>query len=115
MKAELGIKLPAPTVSDRDVERLCEWLQGNGWVRGSVLAAQLGINDRLLRAMAEASDGKILSGQAGYRLFDRSTPLEEADRAASWLESQGHKMLKRGAAIRRRFHNYSRDSMRLPA
>ena len=109
MNTELGIIIAGPVVSPEEVEQVCEYLRGKGWLRAAALDAALEFDDRKMRAIAEASDGRILSGQTGYRLFDGSTPLDEADRAAAWLESQGKKMLKRGAAIRRRFHRYAQE------
>lgn len=111
MTTELGFKIAGPAVDAADVDRLCEWLAGAGWVTSRILTARSGGNDRYLRACAEASDGRILSGQNGYRLFDVSTPLEEADRAASWLESQARKMLARAGKIRGRYHRYSREGV----
>jgi len=88
---------------------MCEFLAGKGWLKAAEIAEAKQVDDRKMRVIAEHSDGRILSGQKGYRLFERSTPLEEADRAASWLESQGRKMLLRGAAIRRVYHRYARE------
>lgn len=109
MKTELGLTISGPEVTPEDVQEMARFLAGRGWLRAAEIEAATGVNDRRMRAIAEHSAGRILSGQAGYRLFDRSTPLEEADRAASWLESQGRKMLLRGAAIRRLYHRYARD------
>lgn len=109
MITELGLKIPGPEVAPEEVEKLVEFLRGRGWLRAAEIEAALGTNDRKLRAIAEHSEGRILSGQRGYRLFDRTTPLAEADLAAAWLESQGRKMLLRGAAIRRVYHRYARE------
>lgn len=111
MKTELGLSIAAPTVSQADVDRVREMLAGIGWQRGANLCGALGIDDRTLRAIAEASDGAIISGQQGYRHFDRSTPIGEADRAASWLESQARKMILRASSIRRRIHRYAREQV----
>lgn len=108
MTTELGLRLPAPAVTTADVDRLCAALAGHGWMTAATLRTLHGYNDRELRAIAEASAGRVLSGQSGYRLFDATTPLGEADRAAAWLESQAKKMLGRAAAIRRRVHSYGR-------
>lgn len=104
----LAVKMAAPEVSAEEIEALCTHLRGRAWVLSRDLLQELAIDDRTLRVMAEHSDGRIISGQKGYRLFDGTTPLEEADRAAAWLESQGKKMLLRGAAIRRRYHRFAR-------
>lgn len=109
MKTELGLTIAAPSVTKQDVERVCEMLAGIGWQRGANLCGALDLDDRTLRAIAEASEGAIISGQQGYRLFDRSTPIGDADRAASWLESQARKMILRASSIRRRIHRYARE------
>jgi len=43
----------APAVGDSDVDRLCDWLAGNGWLKASQLCAQLDIDDRTLRAIGK--------------------------------------------------------------
>lgn len=68
------------------------------------IEAQIEIDDRRIRVLAEQSDGRIISGQKGYRVLDRSTSIEEATHSAQWLISQGRKMEKRGLAILRRVH-----------
>lgn len=105
---ELAVKTPKPVITPAEVEHVCRLLyKKQGWVMAKVMEADTGIDDRTLRLAAEHSEGRILSGQKGYRYFDRTTTIEEADRAATWLESQGRKMLKRGGAIRRRMHRYA--------
>lgn len=109
MKTELGLIIAGPEVSAAEVNEMCAYLRGKGWLKAVMIDAATGVDDRKMRVIAEHSEGRILSGQKGYRLFERATPLEEADRAASWLESQGKKMLMRGAAIRRLYHRYARE------
>lgn len=109
MKTELGLIIKGPLVDDLDVQRVTLYLSGREWVRAADLERELNLSDRELRAIAEMSNGDIISGQRGYRLFDRSTPIGEADHAASWLESQARKMILRASAIRRRIHKYGRE------
>lgn len=109
MNTELGLKIPGPEVDPAEVEQMIRFLAGKGWLRAAEIETATQCNDRKMRAIAQHSEGRILSGQQGYRLFDRTTPLEEADRAATWLESQAREMLRRGAAIRRVYHRYARD------
>jgi hypothetical protein len=109
VNTELGLRIPGPEVAPEDVEQMIRFLAGKGWLRAVEIEAATGASDRKMRAIAQHSAGRILSGQQGYRLFDRSTPLEEADRAASWLESQAREMLRRGAEIRRVYHRYARE------
>ncbi len=106
MKTELGLVIHAPAVSDDDIARLCEWLAGKGWVRASEIVPNcIGLDDRMLRAIASASGGRILSGQKGYRIFDDTTPIGEAEHAADWIRSQARKMDKRASEIERLIHN----------
>lgn len=58
---------------------------------------------RIIRAMAEASGGAIISGQLGYKATVHATP-EEIHHATAWLESQGCKMIARAQAIKRKAH-----------
>lgn len=106
MTTEIGIRLKAPVITERDIETLSHCLRGSGWVTAATLSTFF--NDRTLRAIAEASNGRIISGQRGYALMSECTP-EEIDRAASWLESQAKKMLARATAIRRRFHSFGKQ------
>lgn len=105
---ELDFSHRPPQVSGDQVGALCAYLTGKGWVKAAKIEAETEINERLVRRLAEKSDGQILSGQKGYRLFDASVSLEEADHAANWLISQGKTMIRRGVSIRRRFHRFAR-------
>ena len=105
---ELDFSHRPPKVSGDEVDAVCAFLAGKGWVKASQIDDEIDISDRRMRRIAERSDGRILSGQKGYRFFDGSTPIEEADHAAAWLISQGRTMIRRGVAIRRRFHNFPR-------
>lgn len=111
MRLELGMTLQAtgPEVTDAEIEAVCAALHEKGWVLARDLSVTLGVSDRHLRVCAEHSDGRIISGQKGYRIFDRTTPLEDADRAASWLESQAKRMMGRALSIRKRYHRFARD------
>ena len=74
-------------------------LRGRGWLTARAIEAESGLGDRLLRALAEASDGEIISGQLGYRLTCEAT-LAELDAAEGWLRSQAKKMTARAVQIR---------------
>lgn len=49
---------------------------------------------RLVRSMAEHSEGKVIGGQEGYKHVKNAT-LEDVSIAVSVLESQANKMLNR--------------------
>lgn len=108
--AELALKMPAPEVSPEEVETVCEFLKGKGWIKAAAIGEALHIDDRKLRAITEHSDGRILSGPGcpGYKLFDGRTEIGEADLAACRLESQAKHMLNRARAYRTRIHRYAR-------
>ncbi|MDD2763448.1 MAG: hypothetical protein PHE83_05680 [Opitutaceae bacterium] len=109
MTGELALEVSKPVVTPEQVELVASYLRGKGWVKGAVIAEALKIDDRRLRAIAEFSDGRIISGPGcpGYQLFTGEA-LADADLAASRLESQGKRMISRAIAIRRRFHHFPR-------
>ena len=97
-QAELPLKYRTDTRVDP--EPLIAALTGQGWV----LANRLGqFSDRKLRAMAAASNGRIISGQKGYCLTSEAT-LEEVRHASFWLRSQAHEMTRRALQIDRILH-----------
>ena len=56
----------------------------------------------------EHSKTKAALTKETNRLPDATAPIEEADRATTWLESQSKQMLTRAQSIRRRYHQYAR-------
>jgi hypothetical protein len=108
---ELPLRLPAPEVSPEEIERVCAWLRGRGWMRAVEIETALGIDDRRLRAIAEHSEARILSspGRAGYRFFDREA-LPDAERAIHAFGSQIRKMEARRAGYVLRYHNFARSN-----
>jgi hypothetical protein len=109
---ELALDVTKPVVTPEQVELVAGFLRGKGWVKGAVIGTALGLDERRLRAVAEFSDGRILSGPGcpGYRLFTGDA-LADADLAAGRLESQGKRMIQRAIAIRRRFHHFPRATV----
>lgn len=98
--------VPERTVSDsvrQDVHLMVELLRGDGWRSARSLAKFCGWTDRYVRRLAAASDGRIISGQQGYRLTLEATP-EEIAHAADWYRSQARKMIVRSMQIRRLAH-----------
>ena len=80
------------------VTRLVRLLESRcGWVTAKRLAVFA--NDRRLRTLANASGGKIITGQKGYKAARHATP-EEIAHSANWLEHQGKEMLRRARTIR---------------
>jgi hypothetical protein len=84
--------------------------QETDWLTAAQLLVKLGeaptdSKKRQLRELANASDGKIISGQRGYRHIRHAT-LEEIEHAANWLEHQAVQMGARARSIRRLRHTY---------
>jgi hypothetical protein len=82
--------------------------QETDWLTAAQLLQKIGeaptdSKKRQLREIANASQGKIISGQKGYRHIRHATP-EEILHAAAWLEHQAVEMGERAKAIRRAFH-----------
>jgi hypothetical protein len=74
-----------------------EWLSDGNWHTAITFGpARV---DRMLRIVAERSQGRIISGQYGYKLTKYAT-TEEIDHAERWLLSQGRKMIDRAREIR---------------
>lgn len=71
-----------------EADRPCDALRGRGWITAKALGAQNPQwNERHLRRLAEISDGRILSGQTGYKLTVECTP-EELGHATAWLRAR---------------------------
>ena len=91
-----------PDVSKYQVETMIAALRGKGWQTSKELGARKESDKRILRAIAEESEGQIISGQKGYKLTIEAT-LEEIA-STGWLKSQGKKMIARWIAIQRVAH-----------
>ncbi|HWD19103.1 MAG TPA: hypothetical protein VHB20_07475 [Verrucomicrobiae bacterium] len=78
---------------------LVELLKGQDWRTAAELLKAIGHDDtesgrRSLRAVAEASEGRIAGGQKGYKLVDEMT-IEEFKHYRDWMLSQARKMESR--------------------
>jgi hypothetical protein len=91
-----------PEVEKFQVDEMIAALRGREWRTAKDLGAHRESDKRLLRAIAESSEGQIISGQRGYRLTLEATVSEIAETA--WLKSQGKKMIQRWLAIQRVAH-----------
>lgn len=75
----------APKVSPADVDELLEALyRTHAWMTASALGFHTENDKRVLRAIAAASGGHVISGQAGYRLHFEATADESRVALASW-------------------------------
>ena len=82
------------------LDRLIEVLADGRWYQARELKTLLHTSDRKVRQLAEFSDGRVISGQRGYRLLACATN-DEVDHAERWLLSQARRMTERAVEIRR--------------
>lgn len=100
---DLALQAPIPEVTPSEVAELISRLRGRDWQTARDLGAAKESDKRRLRAIAEASEGQIISGQKGYKLTLESTP-EEVAGGTRWLRNQGQKMIQRSVDIQRIYH-----------
>ena len=87
-------------LTEKDTVRLVKTLEDLLiWIKAIELIRITGYSDRSLRFLANASDGRIITGQKGYRAASRATE-DERLHAAAWLESQASHMVCRALKIR---------------
>jgi hypothetical protein len=94
----------APKVLDSDVAKVLQILVGNGWLTSGQIQALTGWHERYVRAVANASRGRVLSypGSPGYKLTIEAAK-EEVD-AADILGHQANEMRRRLIEIRNVFY-----------
>lgn len=72
---------------DVRIERLIELLRGRGWVKREHLARALGVPDRTMRKIKEASEGLVISNsEQGYKLITEASLEEIAHARAEWVK-----------------------------
>ena len=76
-------------------------LRKGGWMTASQISEVAGdrIDDRRIRALAEAAGGWVISGQRGYRHIQHEKAGEIDHCVAAW-ESQARRMLDRSRKTR---------------
>jgi len=85
---------------DPNIKFLVELLTGKGWMTAKEIIAaieektQRQVPDRLVRALASASQGRIAGGQKGYKLVQDMTH-EEYNHWRHWMSSQADEMRRR--------------------
>ena len=89
-------------MADR-VPALIQALSGRGWVKGRDLSRLLDCDDRTVRALAHASQGRVISGQKGYALT-REASVADVQHAANWLRHQAQAMTRRAMRIEQSMH-----------
>ena len=88
----------AATVSASEVEYLVGALRGRGWVVRHHVSRWLDWSDRKLRIAAQASGGRVIGGQRGYRLSTEATAAE-ADHAVASMRSRAREIAHRADEI----------------
>jgi hypothetical protein len=91
-----------PAIKRFHIDQMIAVLRGKGWRTAKDLGARKEADKRVLRAIAESSEGQIISGQKGYKLTIEATVTEISETA--WLKSQGKKMIQRWLAIQKVAH-----------
>ena len=95
---------PPPAVGE--VEALVAWLHANpGFHTARQIHSALDLSDRKIRQLAEAADGRIVSGPGspGY-IHVHHCPAEKIAHIAEALIRQGKLMIRRGFRTRRIAH-----------
>jgi hypothetical protein len=100
---DLEFRAEAPEVTPSEVAELIARLRGHGWQTARDLGANKESDKRRLRAIAEASEGQIISGQKGYKLTLEATPADIESFA--WLRRQAKKNMGRWIRTIRVWHD----------
>jgi hypothetical protein len=93
MDAQLDLSFAKPATDDPQIAVLVEYLHGKGWMTAKAISAGMGWDDRVVRALASASD-EIISypGSPGYKLLSDTT-REEYERYRLARRSQARDMI----------------------
>lgn len=97
----------APKISAEEVNLLIACLRGKGWLTARLISQALSWPDRKIRAVANASEGQVISGQLGYRLTCEAS-IAEIQHATKWMRHQANAMLARVMEIDRVYHGKAR-------
>ncbi len=90
----------APILTPEAVDILLAALSHGEWESARSLSGATGLDDRQLRAARQASGGRVISGQKGYRLTERATLEEIAHAKAAW-RSQARHMIRATIEVER--------------
>jgi hypothetical protein len=84
-----------------EIKQLTEWLETHrGWIKSATITEWLGFDKRQIRAIAEHSNGLILSwpGSPGYCHIKHAS-IDDRQHAVAALCCQANKMLARAMEI----------------
>lgn len=94
------LQLFKPGTEKENVEFLVNLLEGRDWVMARELIQEINeltgrkVTDRCVRGWAEMSEGRIGSGQRGYKLI-RAMTSEEYNHYRNWMTHQADRMRSR--------------------
>ena len=109
MTTQLALDFPrprgkGPKVTQFYINQLIQTLfEHPGWLTATDLGFHTESDKRILRALAAASKGHVISGQAGYRLNFQAT-ADENRVAVNQLKSQHDMLARRIIEIERVYH-----------
>lgn len=100
---------PAPKAAEfsDEITAMTLLLRGRGWVTRKLIERATGWDEKFIRDVAHASEGRIISGNKGYKLFAECTP-EEFSAARGRLKSQVDRMNERIIAMDKMWHRRDR-------
>jgi len=93
-----------PHVIQKQVDAFMLALYGHGWKSSAELGAKTEREKRILRALAEASGGHVISGQAGYKLACEAT-ADEHRTFVNQFKHQIEKMQRRIVESEKVYHS----------
>lgn len=100
MSHQLNLLSSVTDKAEKHAAQVYAALASGDWMTRRQLERLTGLDDRVIRMVAEQSKGRVISGQSGYRLT-KFASVEEIDHAERWLLSQANKMRERAVEIRR--------------
>jgi hypothetical protein len=106
MTTQLEMRFLKPAVADAEVAELVGVLRdARTWVSTERIKRLTGMNDRRIRAAAEASNGLVLSGPGspGYMLTEFAS-MDTKDLIVRKIVRQAKRMIARAKAIERRHY-----------
>lgn len=86
--------------TDVEEEKVMTFLSDGKWHKGTVIKMISGVNERMIRSIAEKT-AKLISGNEGYKRVDKASENEINHHIAS-LRSRANKITLRADAIERR-------------
>ena len=104
MTTQLDLLKPRkPRVTQAEFDCLLRWLADGEWDTAKVLYSMLYTSERRLRLIVEASKGKIISGNKGYKRTDLAT-FEEVQHYINRMKAHAKAELQNALDVERVWH-----------